>query len=51
MKLEEAESILETYTLEEILDQNDLTEADALVFMVEEEFIEIPEPLPLHFDG
>lgn len=49
MKLFEAESILEIYTLEEILDFNDLTEADALIFMVKEEFVDLPEPQPLNF--
>jgi len=50
VKLSEAENILETYTFEEILDHNDLTEADVLCFLIEEELAELPEPLPLTFD-
>jgi hypothetical protein len=50
MKLREAETILEIYTLEEILDQNDLTEADVLCFLVKEELVFIPEPQPLLFE-
>ena len=48
--LEEAEHLLEIYTLEEILDHNDLTEADALLFLLDEEFLELPEPKPLDFE-
>lgn len=50
LKLSEAENILETYTLEEILDQNDLSEADVLCLLLEHELVELPEPLPLTFD-
>lgn len=49
MRIREAENILEIYTLEEILDQNGLTDADVLVFLVNEEFVELPEPQPLDF--
>lgn len=48
--LEEAEHLLETYSLEEILDLNDVTEADALAFLLEEEFLEPPEVRPLDFE-
>jgi hypothetical protein len=41
------ETLLETYTLEEVLSENDLTEADALHFLVEQEFITLPNPRPL----
>lgn len=41
------EVLLETYTLEQILEQNDLTEADALHFLVEEEFVTLPKVLPV----
>lgn len=47
MNYEEAEHILDTYTLEEILELNELTLVDALLFLVKEEFIELPEPLPV----
>lgn len=50
VKVAEAEDILEVYTLEEILDENDLTEADVLCLLVNEELVNLPEPLPLHFD-
>lgn len=47
MNIEDIERLLETYTLEEILEMNDLTEADVLFFLVEEEFITLPEPKPV----
>ena len=50
MKLREAEHLLDTYSLEEILEMNDLTEADALVYLVNSEFISPPEITPLEFD-
>ena len=47
----ELESVLETYSLEEILELNDLTQADALEFMVDEEFIsQLPDPEPVDTD-
>jgi hypothetical protein len=45
----EIESILQTYSLEDILDYNELTEEDALLFLVEEEFVELPNVQPLDF--
>jgi len=45
--ISEYRNILETYTLEDILEMNDLTEEDALEFLVEEGFIELPENLPV----
>lgn len=48
--LEEAEHLLETYSFEYLLDLNDLTEADALLFLLEEGFIEPPEIKPLDFE-
>jgi hypothetical protein len=41
------EKILECYTLNEILEANELTEADALHFMATEEFIDLPENTPV----
>lgn len=38
---------LETYSLEEILELNDLTAEDCLEFLVEEGFVELPEVKPL----
>lgn len=43
----EYRKILETYTLEELLEVNDLTEEDVLEFLVEEGYLELPEVLPL----
>lgn len=48
--IKDAEALLETYTLTEILEMNDLTEADALEFLIEEGFIELPEVKPLDFE-
>lgn len=39
------------YSLEDILEQNDLTTEDALEFMVEEEFLALPPVTPLEFDA
>lgn len=50
MKQKDIEIILETYSLEEILDQNDLTETDVVLVLLENKMIELPEPLPLVFD-
>ena len=47
MNYDTAEHYLSTYTLEEILELNDLTEADALEYMVNQEFIRLPEISPL----
>jgi hypothetical protein len=46
----EIESILQTYSLEDILDYNELTEEDALLFLVEEEFLELPDVKPCDFE-
>lgn len=43
-------TILTTYTISEILELNDLTDEDALKFLVEEKFVKLPEILPLEFD-
>lgn len=39
--------ILETYTIEELLELNDLTPEDCLEFLVEEDFLSLPEVKPL----
>lgn len=41
---------LELYSLEEILEYNDISPEDALEFLVEEEFITLPEVEQLEFD-
>jgi hypothetical protein len=43
-------TILETYSLEEILELNDLTTEDALEFMVEEKYLTLPDVQPLDFE-
>ena len=45
--IKEIEDILQTYTVEDILDENELTEADMLLFLVEEGFLHLPDPRPL----
>jgi len=41
------EKILEVYSLETILEENDLTEAAVLQILFENGFIELPRKLPL----
>lgn len=41
---------LETYTLDEILELNELTESEVLEFLVDEEFIQLPSPAPCDLD-
>lgn len=43
-------TLLEVYTLEEILELNDKTEEDCLEFLVEEKFVDLPKIKPLDFD-
>lgn len=43
-------TVLETYSLEEILEFNDLTTEDCLEFLVEEGYLELPEIKPLEFN-
>lgn len=45
----EIEKILQTYTFQEVLEINELTEEDVLLFLVEEEFLELPEPKPIDY--
>lgn len=41
--------MLETYSLEEILELNDLTPEEALEYLVTQGFVELPEIQPLDF--
>lgn len=41
------EKYLATYSLEEIFELNELTEAEVLQFLVEAEFIQLPNPRPV----
>lgn len=50
MKLSEVERILQTYTLEEILELNEKTEEETLIFLVSSEFISLPDILPVDYD-
>ena len=50
MNVEKIESILEVYTLEDILELNDLTIADALLLLHQESLIILPDPKPLDFN-
>ena len=43
-------TILEAYTLTELLELNDLTEEDCLEYLLSTKFIELPEVLPIEFD-
>jgi hypothetical protein len=43
-------TLLEVYTLEEILELNDKTEEDCLEFLVDENFVKLPSIKPLDFD-
>ena len=43
-------TILETYSLEELLELNDLTSEECLEYLVEEGYIELPEIKPLDFE-
>ena len=41
------EKYLDTYSFEEILDLNEMSEADALLILVEGEHISLPTPEPV----
>lgn len=46
--VEELEAVLEIYSIEEILELNDLTVADALEFLLDNEIItSLPDPEPI----
>lgn len=47
MNYDDVEKCLDCYSLEEVLELNDVTAVDALYFLVKEEFLELPEPEPL----
>lgn len=40
------ERVLDTYCLDEIFELNDVTEVEVLQFLVEEEFVKLPEVIP-----
>ena len=43
-------TILETYSLEDILELNDLTAEECLEFLVDEGYVDLPEIKPLDFE-
>jgi hypothetical protein len=49
VSIREVENTLQVYDLSEIIEKNDLTEADVLLFLVEQGFLELPDPEPLDF--
>ena len=44
------EKYLQTYSLEEIFELNELTQEEVLLYLVEQEFIELPTPSPVDLD-
>lgn len=48
--MSDVESVLQTYSLEEIFELNDLTEEEVLTFLLQQEFIELPDFLPIDLD-
>lgn len=49
LNLRNINNLLDTYSFEEILELNELTEADALLFLVEEELVVLPDIKPVDF--
>jgi hypothetical protein len=43
-------ALLDVYTLEEILELNDMTTEELLIYLVEERVISLPEIQPIEFD-
>lgn len=43
-------AILDVYSLEDILDHNDITVEDCLIFLCEEGFLHLPSVNPIDFD-
>jgi hypothetical protein len=51
LSLREIDNVLQTYELSDILELNELTEADLLLFVVEQGFLKLPNPEPLDFEN
>lgn len=47
LSIEEIDKILECYSLEQIIQLNDLTEAEVLLILVEEDVLKLPSILPV----
>lgn len=43
--------MLETYSFSEILEWNELTEEDVLTFLLEQQFLELPDPRPADYEA
>jgi hypothetical protein len=43
-------AILDVYSIEELLELNDLTTEDLLIYLVEEGYLSLPSIKPLEFD-
>lgn len=43
-------AILETYTLQELIELNDIDEEDILRILIEADVLDLPEITPLEFD-
>jgi hypothetical protein len=46
----EIERYLDTYSLEEILNENDLTEEEVLTVLIDQEMVHLPNPRPADID-
>ena len=47
MYYSEIEKFLEVYSLEDILEFNDLTEVEVLDYLIQQKFVSLPSPRPL----
>jgi hypothetical protein len=47
--LQDLSKVLDTYTLLEIFEENDLTEEEVLEFLLDEGFLRLPETLPADY--
>lgn len=47
MNFKEVEALLQTYDLTEIFEWNEKTEEEVLYFLINSEFIKIPDPRPV----
>jgi hypothetical protein len=47
LEFSEVEKLLQTYTLEEILEINEITEEEVLYFLLQHKFLKVPNPEPI----
>ena len=47
MDIDLVERVLDTYSLDEILELNDISEADVLYLLLEEELVTLPNVIPV----